>query len=211
MGSLVAEALLAVEARSPIIVDAGCGVGRVAADAARLAPGGQVIGVDASVHMLEFARQVALGTEAVPVELRDRGFEEPLLIPARSVDNLTLLRADVEQLPIAAAAVDLMLSVNVVDRLPSGPEKALAECARVLRPGGRMVFTDPPELLGRGALDEIPDLGFDPRSARGERPRADDLVRQSGVSRNAGRARVVRGVQDPRRCRDPGGVAGIGR
>ncbi len=143
MGSLVAEALLAVEARSPIIVDAGCGVGRVAADAARLAPGGQVIGVDASVHMLEFARQVALGTEAVPVELRDRGFEEPLLIPARSVDNLTLLRADVEQLPIAAAAVDLMLSVNVVDRLPSGPEKALAECARVLRPGGRMVFTDP--------------------------------------------------------------------
>ena len=157
VSSLVAEALAARDRSgvaagrtertdapfgAPVIVDAGCGVGRVAADCAALAPDGAVIAIDGSPAMLELARRIVLGTEPVDVPLPADGFPA-LTIPARGRANASLLRADLEALPVAAAAADIALCVNTVDRLPHGPDRALAECARILRPGGRVVFTNP--------------------------------------------------------------------
>jgi SAM-dependent methyltransferase len=53
------------------------------------------------------------------------------------------LRGDVEHLPIADGAADLAASINIVDRLPHGPAAAFAECHRILRPGGHLIFTGP--------------------------------------------------------------------
>ena len=137
----------------PVIVDAGCGVGRVAADCAALAPDGDVVAIDGSPAMLGLARRIVLGTEPVNVPLPADGFPS-LTIPARGRANVHLVRADLEALPIADATADLALCINTVDRLPHGPDRALAECARILRPGGRVLFTNPmnwtdPELWRR--------------------------------------------------------------
>jgi SAM-dependent methyltransferase len=137
-----AAAAAASAAAGPVIVDCGCGVGRVAADCAALAPGGVVIGIDASLAMLEYAERIVHGEAPVEVDVSAYGFDT-LAIPARGAGNVHLFRGDVENLPVADGAADLALSINVIDRLPHGPEKAFAECHRILRPGGRLIFSDP--------------------------------------------------------------------
>jgi len=141
VSSFLAEALVSADRPDPLIVDAGCGVGRIMSDAARLAPRGTVLAFDASLAMLEFARRVAAG-ESIDVVLPDYGF--PSLRVARPPSpNVVLARADVEDLPLIDACADVVLSVNIVDRLPHGPEIAFRECHRILRPGGTLIFTDP--------------------------------------------------------------------
>src|SRR5215470_7395848 len=48
VSSLIAEAIAESRTDAPVIVDAGCGVGRVTGDAARLAPRATVLAFDAS-------------------------------------------------------------------------------------------------------------------------------------------------------------------
>ena len=142
VSSFVAEALVSCTSERPLIVDAGCGVGRVTGDCARLAPAANILALDASPPMLAFARRVVLGKDAIDVELPEYGFPR-LTIPAYGVDGPAFARADVERLPIADASVDIILSVNIIDRLPRGPELMFRECQRVLKRGGTLIFTDP--------------------------------------------------------------------
>lgn len=144
VAALAAEALATTAARSgaPVVVDAGCGVGRTTADCAQLAPRAAVLGFDGSPHMLGLAARIVQGTSPVRIDLRDAGFPR-LAIRGRGLSQVFLARADVERLPVADDCADLVLSVNIVDRLPHGPEPALRECHRLLRPGGCLVFTDP--------------------------------------------------------------------
>jgi SAM-dependent methyltransferase len=142
VSSFLAETLAANPTERPFIVDAGCGVGRVTGDCARLAPHADLLALDASPHMLAFARSVVLGTDPIEVQLPDYGFPS-LTIPAYGVTGPIFARADVEHLPLEDASVDIILSINIVDRLPTGPELAFRECHRVLKPGGTLIFTDP--------------------------------------------------------------------
>jgi len=140
--SLLAEALVQVGTEKPVIVDAGCGVGRVTGDSASLAPGATVLAFDASPSMLSFAQRVVLGHEPIDVELPAQGFPR-LTIPPYGLDGPIFARADVENLPLADAVADIVLSINIVDRLPHGPDIGLRECHRILKPGGTLIFTDP--------------------------------------------------------------------
>lgn len=174
VASLVAEALVhrSPDAPPPLIVDCGCGVGRVAGDCAVLARKADVIALDASPHMLRLARRVTNGARPVSLDLRAAGFST-LAIPGRRLENVLFARADVEDLPLRSGSADMALSVNVVDRLPHGPDKALRECFRILRPGGCLVFTDPLNWLVPGSwrryptaesiLNAITSLGFEVR------------------------------------------------
>lgn len=142
VASLIAEELVGRQKNQAVIVDAGCGVGRVTGDAARLSPRATMLAFDASPAMLSFARRVVHDRKPIKVALPSNGFAR-LTIPSYGLAHPIFARGDVENLPLADGIADLVLSVNIVDRLPRGPEDALRECHRVLRPGGVLIFTDP--------------------------------------------------------------------
>jgi ArsR family transcriptional regulator len=100
------------------LLDIGTGTGRMiklcAADADR------AIGVDLSREMLAVARANLEGPD---------------------FRHCTLRRAPAENLPFADASFDVVLSHMVLHFLPD-PARAVAEAARVLRPGGRMILVD---------------------------------------------------------------------
>jgi SAM-dependent methyltransferase len=158
VSSFVAEALVSCPAERPLIVDAGCGVGRVTGDSARLAPRAHVLALDASPHMLAFARSVVLGKEPIEVELPAYGHPR-LTIPPYGLEAPVFARADVERLPLADSSVDIILSVNIIDRLPRGPELAFVECHRVLKTGGTLIFTDPLNWTEPWLWERYPDAG----------------------------------------------------
>jgi ubiquinone/menaquinone biosynthesis C-methylase UbiE len=55
--------------------------------------------------------------------------------------------ADAEALPVADASVDLVIGHAILHHLPD-PARAFAECHRVLRPGGTVVFAGEPSRIG---------------------------------------------------------------
>ena len=96
--------------------DLGCGTGLTAA---ALAPWvSRVIGVDASDEMLTAA---AARVEALP--------------------NVELRHGALEALPIDDGALDAATMMLVLHHVPS-PAAVMAEAARVLRPGGRLLVVD---------------------------------------------------------------------
>jgi arsenite methyltransferase len=108
-----------------IALDVGCGPGNVTASLARAAgPRGLALGVDISRPMLARAVRAEAGPQV--------GF----------------LRADAQRLPLRDETVDAVVSIAVLMLTPD-PVAALAEMARVLRPGGRLAVMVP--TAGRAA------------------------------------------------------------
>jgi arsenite methyltransferase len=115
-----------------IALDVGCGTGSVTASLARAAgPDGLALGVDISEPML--AR--AVRAEAGP--------------------QIGFLRADAQRLPLRDETVDAVISVAVLQLIPD-PVAALAEMARVLRPGGRLAVMVPTAGLAARLLRILP-------------------------------------------------------
>jgi ubiquinone biosynthesis O-methyltransferase len=115
---LVAELVGRLDGRC--VLDVGCGDGALAEALARA--GAQVTGIDADPHMLAAARE--------------------RLAAARL--EAALLQADAQAQPFGDARFDVVVAVTVLCLLHQ-PERALAEMARVLKPGGRLVIGE----LGR--------------------------------------------------------------
>jgi ArsR family transcriptional regulator len=110
------EALLGLLPPEWVVADLGCGAGTLAA---WLAPAvARVIGVDQSAAMLRAARRRL----------------EPF-------DNVELHRAGLEALPLATRSCDAALLVLVLGYVPA-VAPVLAEAARILKPGGRLVLVD---------------------------------------------------------------------
>jgi SAM-dependent methyltransferase len=116
------------------ILDLGCGAGIDSILAARrTGPGGRVIALDFLPEMLE--RTATAAGEA-------------------GLDNVETLEAEMEAIPLSAASVDHVISNGVINLSPR-KRRVLAECARVLRPGGKLSVADltvgdeelPPEIL----------------------------------------------------------------
>jgi SAM-dependent methyltransferase len=59
---------------------------------------------------------------------------------ARSLRQVELLEADMTELPLADGEADLFLSYSGLHMVPD-PQKAVAEMARCLKPGGRLIGT----------------------------------------------------------------------
>ena len=96
------------------VLDLGCGLGTSAAHLTR-AHGLDALGLDLSAKMLADARQ------AHP--------------------RLPLIQADAASLPLASHSLHGVLSECVLSLCPA-PQAVLAECARVLRPGGCLALSD---------------------------------------------------------------------
>jgi len=106
-----------------IVVDLGCGAGGDAFLAFKATRGGRVVGVDASVKMIERAR--ARGNEL--------GLRQP--------EDVEFILAALERVPLASASVDCVLS-NCVINLCENKIAALSEAYRVLKPNGRLAIAD---------------------------------------------------------------------
>lgn len=100
------------------LLDVGAGPGFLAADAAeRIGPSGYVYGVDISEPLLAYAREQA------------------------GVPWLEFRHGDATALPFDDGAFDAAVSMQVLEYVPD-VDAALAEIARVLRPGGRALVVD---------------------------------------------------------------------
>ncbi len=99
------------------------------------------------------------------------------------LEHVTACVADVHQLPFAAAAFDAVLVFHTLTYAEQ-PARALAECARVLRPGGRIVLL----CLNEHQQHEVTARygerhpGFSPRSLRSLLTRAGLAVKSCGVA-----------------------------
>ncbi len=100
------------------VLDVGCGVGLTTREAARLAPDGEVVGVDLSARMLDLARRRAA---------------------AAGLGNVRFERADVQVADLGPARYDRVISRNGV-MFFGDPAAAFANLRRALRPDGRMVL-----------------------------------------------------------------------
>jgi ubiquinone/menaquinone biosynthesis C-methylase UbiE len=101
------------------LLDIGCGNGLLTEELAlATGPGGQVTGIDLSADMLAPARE----------RLKDMPW-------------VTLHEAGADAIPLPDQSVDGAMSVQVFEYIPD-VAPALAEAARVIRPGGRLVIGD---------------------------------------------------------------------
>jgi len=110
------------------------------------------------------AVDVGCGTGFNLRRLHDRGFDVTGVEPSvelRSIaaaDNpaVQILDGDIENLPLESGTFDLVLVIEVV-RYLADPSRALAELARVLRPGGVAIVTVAPRwsLNGYAAVNQV--------------------------------------------------------
>jgi arsenite methyltransferase len=104
------------------VLDVGCGAGMdLLLAARRVGPWGRAIGVDPTPAMLRVAEQSA----------RELGVRR----------EITLMEGSFEDLPLADASVDVVISNGVLNLNPD-KAGALREVRRVLKPGGRLQLAD---------------------------------------------------------------------
>ncbi len=101
------------------VLDVACGTGVMSLDAAaRVSPGGEVVGVDLSGRMIEMARRRAMQEQCA---------------------NASFGRADAESLGLPENSFDAALCALGLMYLPD-PDRAVLAMRRVLRPGGRIIL-----------------------------------------------------------------------
>jgi SAM-dependent methyltransferase len=104
-----------------VVLDLGSGGGiDVILSAKRIGPTGTAYGLDMTDEMLALAQQ----------NVREAG-----------VSNVHFLKGVIEEIPLPASSVDVVIS-NCVINLSTDKPAVLTEIARVLRPGGRIGISD---------------------------------------------------------------------
>ena len=100
------------------ILDVGSGTGEFARMALARFPHLSIVGIDLTPGMVAVAREKLAGAPQVSFEV-----------------------AHAEALPFAPRTFDVVVCANVLHHV-SDPRRVLSECARVLRPSGRLILVD---------------------------------------------------------------------
>lgn len=135
------------------VLDVGCGTGYLIRVLAGHYPRAQELaGIDAASNMIQAAKSI------------------------NDDERLTFVTGVAEQLPYADASMDLVVSSTSFDHW-SDQGAGLAECARVLRPGGHLVLVD------QFSQWLIPTLAVSRRGKARTRRRATALLLDAGFDR----------------------------
>ena len=119
----------------------GCGVPTAVAD---LREGQTVLdlGSGAGADVLISARRVGSSGRAIGLDMTDEMLELARANAAEAgVDNVEFRKGYIEDIPLADASVDVVIS-NCVINLSADKAQVLREVARVLRAGGRVAVSD---------------------------------------------------------------------
>ncbi len=144
-------------------LDVGCGTGRLLAALHGAWPGMKLTGIDLSRPYLDEARRL-IGRTA----------------------RVKLGEAAAESLPFADASLDLVVSSFLLHELPKEIRaKAIAEMARVVKPGGLVVIVDSLQKGDRpewnGLLDLFPHYFHEPYYAEYTEGSLEDWFRTAGL------------------------------
>ncbi|MFP3872014.1 MAG: class I SAM-dependent methyltransferase [Candidatus Natronoplasma sp.] len=115
------------------LLDMGCGNGRHMVEG--LEKGCEVVGIDASTHLLEISR---------------KNIEEKVKVLSR----VELLRSNVKNLPFVDRCFDSVIYVATLHHLKEGRVKSLKEAKRVLKIGGKILVSSWARELDRWDLDK---------------------------------------------------------
>jgi SAM-dependent methyltransferase len=153
------------------LIDIACGSGGPALRVARLS-GCEILGVDIDEKAIAVARE-----QAIAVGLAERAWFD---------------RIDAGQsLPFQAGSFDALICIDAINHLPDRVH-VLADWARLLKDGGRLLFTDPIVVTGPLSNDEIAvrsSIGYFLFAPPGEDERLIEaagleLVRREDVTQN---------------------------
>ena len=157
---------------SGLMLDVGCGSGQTMAWFTARYPGWRAAGLDVAADGVAAAR--ALGA--------------PLVLRASAID-----------LPVRSASIDLVITLDVLQHLPlgGGDGRALAEIARVLKPGGGLFVRTNAQSFPAEADDEAHQFHkYEPAELRQALDRAGfDVLRLGRVNALLGLAEIPREVR----------------
>ena len=112
------------------VLDVGCGHGLMLIGAAKRLKGGKAVGID----IWQSEDQYGNSPEAAMENARIEGVS----------DRIELKTADARRMPFPDGSFDVIVSSYALHNIPdkAGRRKAVAEIARVLKPGGKLALVD---------------------------------------------------------------------
>lgn len=124
-------------------LDVGCAVGRASFELARYAR--EVVGIDLSQRFIETAK-IMQRDGHIACERLEEGARtavcEVVVPPEIDRARVRFEVGDALQLPEELGQFDVVLAVNLVDRLPA-PGRFLDRCKTLVKPGGRLILASP--------------------------------------------------------------------